>query len=199
MTIPSFEEIRTVMDAIQFYRPVSEKLCQGDILERVPLLHLKDLPATISKATLSGKKQGFEQGPSLPDAPKPAAGSSQLVPAFCDYTRGILLTHDCQIDKPGTKHLAAALIRPLGPFPADQQEMIRGNQVHAYYNLPAGPAGIEEGYVDFRRITTLSVEIIAGATRLAGLTNTAWDGMMFQLTRFFTGIVLEQGRFVRPS
>ncbi len=59
------------MDAIQFYRSVSEKLCQGDILERVPLLHLKDLPATITKATLSGKKQGFEQGPPLPDAPNP--------------------------------------------------------------------------------------------------------------------------------
>ena len=179
--------------------PCFRKAVSGDILERVPLLHLKALPATIGKATLSGKKEGFEQGPPLPDAPKPAAGSSLLVPAFCDYTRGILLTHDCQIDKPGTKHLAAALVRPLGPLPADQQEMIRGNQVHAYYCLPASPAGIEESYVDFRRITTLSVDIIARANRLAGLTNTAWDGMMFQLTRFFTGLVLEQGRFVRPN
>lgn len=163
------------------------------------MLHLKNLPVTINKATLPGKKQGFEQGPPLPDVPKPVAGSSLLVPALCDYTRGILLTHDCQIDKPGTRHLIVALVRPLGPLPADQQEMLRGNQVHSYYYLPASSEGMEESYVDFRRLTTLSVEIVAGASRLAGHSDTAWASMTFQCSRFFTGLSLDQGKFVRPS
>ncbi len=187
------------MDASPFYRPVSEKLCQGDILERVPLLHLKDLPATLARATLPGNRQGFEQGPTLPEAPKPAGGSSLLVPALCDYTRGILLTHDCQIDKPGTRHLTVALVRPLGPLPAEQQELIRTNQVHSYFHLPPGPQGPEESYVDLRRLTTLSVEIIRAASRLAALADTAWDGLMFQFTRYFTGLGLERSQFVRPT
>ena len=44
------------MNAASCYRPVDLQLCQGDILERVPHLYLKDFPGPIRKTTGTGNR-----------------------------------------------------------------------------------------------------------------------------------------------
>src|SRR6266545_3640712 len=111
-----------------FYCPLTEELCQGDIFERVPLAYINDDPSLLQKATLSGKREGYEVV-SILSATTPPPTGSLLVPARCDYTRALLLTYDCEIDKPSTKVLTLALIRPLDPkMPDADQTKIRENR-----------------------------------------------------------------------
>ena len=44
------------MNAASCYRPVDLQLCQGDILERVPQLYLKDFPGPIRETTGTGNR-----------------------------------------------------------------------------------------------------------------------------------------------
>src|SRR5262249_25608922 len=103
------------MDDPPFYRPVTAELCQGDVFERVPLVFSKDDPVLLKKASLPGKREGFEAGAPLSPTKPPPSGAPLLVAAPCDYTRALLLTYDCEIDKPSTKVLALVLVRPLDP------------------------------------------------------------------------------------
>jgi hypothetical protein len=48
------------MDATLFYRPVDPQFCQGDILERVPQLFLKEHPRPLRKMTLPGNRVAYE-------------------------------------------------------------------------------------------------------------------------------------------
>jgi hypothetical protein len=71
------------MDATSLYRAVDAQLCQGDILERVPHIILKEQPRPLRKATLSKKRMGYEVD-ELPEGALPTTpGEGTLVPATC--------------------------------------------------------------------------------------------------------------------
>src|SRR5262245_19762966 len=116
------------MDATSFYRTADAQLCQGDILERVPHILLKDQPRPLRKTTFSKNRIGYEleelaEG-TLPTTPDEGA----LVPAVCQVTRAMLLTHDCEIDK-DKKHRMVALVRPLPSSMSEQDRAtIRENR-----------------------------------------------------------------------
>jgi len=87
------------MDAAPFYRAVDPQFCQGDILERVPHLYLKDQPRPPRKTTLAKNRVVYDleelgEG-ALPSTPEEGV----WVPATCQVTRAMLLTHGCEIDK----------------------------------------------------------------------------------------------------
>ena len=71
----------------------------------------------------------------------------------------MVLTYDCEIDK-DKKHRHLALIRPLGPLPAQDQQTIRERRNVSYCYLPAYPDIFEESYVDFRRMTTVRPDFL---------------------------------------
>ena len=183
------------MDSSIFYRPVEARLCQGDLFERLPVVHLKGaLPRKLKSTFIAGGRPGYSADEELGTAP----GSFE-VSAACDYSSAILLSYDCEIDKPNTKTLTVALVRPLDPsIPADGQQIIRQNQNSAYFYLPAG-RGFGERYVDFRRLATLSVEIVSSAKRLASLSDEAWKALQFQLIRYLTRFELNTDLLKRPT
>src|SRR5262245_39586739 len=121
MTTPSTEGDR-IMESVSAYRPVAADLSQGDIFERIPLTWTKDEPSVLKAAWLKGGKQGYEK---LGTVSSLCPGESHLADAQCDYARALLRTYDCEIDKPTTKVLILALIRPLGPVPVEVQEASR--------------------------------------------------------------------------
>ena len=190
------------MDADPFYRQVKEQLCQGDVLERVPLPHLKEMPCPLKKTMLRGHREGFELGEPLSLATLPTPNSGLLVPALCDYTRALVLTYDCEIDKPDAKYLTVALVRPLDSrMPDEQKALIRGGQVFASFHLPSLAAIGGESYVDFRRLACLSVDIVKSAKRVASLSDIAWKAFLFQMIRFLSRIDIDQtilGNLKRP-
>jgi hypothetical protein len=187
------------MDNTPFYRPITAELCQGDVFERIALVFSKDAPTPLKKATLPGKREGFEAD--TPLAPStPPSGSPLLVAAPCDYTRAMLLTHDCEIDKPSTKVLNLALIRPLDPkMPEDDKTILRENRKFAFFYLPAEQEGAAESYVDFRRLGTVGVETVKATPRLARLSEIARKAMLFQFFRYLTRIDLRQASLPPPE
>jgi hypothetical protein len=107
------------MDAASFYRMVDPKLCQGDILERVPHIFLKDQPRPLRATTLAGNKPGLQIDELLPGELPTTDSNGVSVAANCYVTRAMLLSFDCEIDN-DKKHRLVALIRPL-PKEWDEQ------------------------------------------------------------------------------
>src|SRR5262245_20987553 len=115
------------MDAASFYRPIDAELCQGDILERVPHVLLKEQPRPLRKTTLPGKRIVYEMEELVEGALPSTPESGVLVPVTCQVTRAMLLTHDCEVDK-DRKHRTVALIRPLlESMPAEDRTTIQNN------------------------------------------------------------------------
>jgi hypothetical protein len=182
-----------------FYRPLTDELCQGDIFERVPLAYLKDEPLIIRKATLPGKREGYEVASPFSLTTSQPKGPI-LVPASCDCTRALLLTFDCEIDKPSTKVLTFALIRPLDPtMPEADQTKIRGNRKFAFFFLPAAEGTAPAGYVDFRRLGTVGIEVVKAAARIARLSEASRKAMLFQFFRYLTRIDLYKASLPPPE
>jgi hypothetical protein len=172
----------------QHYRQITDELCQGDVFDRVPLTYVtEDLPV-LKKATFGGKRQGYEiissvsQATGQPTAPL-------VVAARCDYTRAVLLTFDCEIDKPSTKWLTFALVRPLPPnMPEADQLTIRENRKFAFFFLPPNEDEAPIDYVDFRRLGSVNVDLVKGLTRIARLSDDLRKAMLFQYFRYLTRI-----------
>ena len=112
------------------------------------------------------------------------AEGDQVV-AFCQLAFGMVISHDCEIDK-DTKHRLIALIRPLDPLPAQDQQTIREHRNVSDCYLPAYPGIIGESYVDFRRMTTLHPTILQNTERVLSLTEEGLKYLQIQLIRFVT-------------
>lgn len=183
------------MNAASCYRPVDLQLCQGDILECVPQLYLKDFPGPIRKTTGTGNRIVYELEELAPGAQATTPEEGILVPAHCHITRAMLLTYDCEIDK-DRKHRMVALIRPLpASMPAQDRATIRENRRFAFFYLPAGGERLPESHVDFRRICTVTPTWVDSAHRVASLTTVARQAMLLQFFRFVARVELDPGIF----
>jgi hypothetical protein len=184
------------MDPASFYRPVDAQLCQGDILRFAPHLLLKQPPQALRKTTSRGNKSVYELE-ELPVPPVSLPSEGVLVPVPCQVTWGILLTHDCEVDK-DRKHRTVAMIRTIpAEMPDNDRAIIKQNQRFPFYYLPP-LADIPESYVDFRRISTLSPEIVDSATRFASLSQEARQAMLLQFFRYMARVELEPQVFGNP-
>jgi hypothetical protein len=182
------------MDAASFYREVDPKSCQGDVFECVPHLLLKDPPTPLRSTTLPGKKAGYQVEELAEDA-LPQAGKEVLAPASCVVARAMLLTYDCEIDKPKSLR-TIALVRPLDPgMPEGDREKIRNNQRLAFFHLPALEGVLPECYVDFRRISTVAPRWVDQAKRLVSVQETARKALLMQFFLFLTRVRLDEAVF----
>jgi hypothetical protein len=183
------------MDAASFYRAADASLCQGDILERVPHIILKDQPRPLRPTTLTGKKPGYQVDELAPGELPATDGGGVSVAALCHVTRAMLLSFDCEIDN-DKKHRLVALIRPLPKdWDEETRRILRDGRNYSYFYLPAGAGPLAESYVDFRRISTLSPSWVDNANRLASLTMTARQAMLLQFFRFLSRVELDPNVF----
>jgi hypothetical protein len=78
------------------------------------------------------------------------------------YVRAILLTYDCEYDKPNCKFVPVAEVKPLSLVPENGRGNVRKNHVaRSFYLQPQG--GLEESYVDFRHVGVLDKRIVEDA------------------------------------
>jgi hypothetical protein len=186
------------MDAISLYRPVDAQLCQGDIFERVPHVILKEQPLPLRKATLSKKRTGYE-AEELAEGTLPATpAEGALVPATCQVTRAMLLTHGCEIDK-DKKHRLIALIRPMPKeWNEENRKIVKEGRDYSFFYLPPGDGKLVESYVDFRRICTVAPIWVDSMPRLTSLTEEARQAMMLQFFRYLARVELDPKIFDNP-
>lgn len=67
----------------------------------------------------------------------------------------LLLSHDCDFDKPNNPYCLVAMITPLASVPADHQDNIQNYRVISTFYLPESPNTLVESYVDLRLQATL--------------------------------------------
>ncbi len=174
-----------------FYRDVSDELCQGDVFERVPLLYMTEMPQVLKQVDLNLKGELLEPSAPLDPLHPPGIANGLHVNASCDFTRAVLLTYDCEIDKPSTKQLTLAMVRPLDPSMSFQsRQIIRENRKMSTLYLPADGNNLSESLVDFIRISVVFKEGLQAAPRLTRLSDQARQAMLFQLIRFFCRVDL---------
>jgi hypothetical protein len=178
-----------------FYRPsLADQVSQGDIFDAVPKLHLKPPLAVLRRIMIKGGVEARSYLPVAktgePTAPLPGGPlrlrdkQGEQIECFCQVSRAILLTYDCEIDH-DEDHRMVALVRPLTGLPAPSQDVIRNNQNFIFFYLP-GHADFGEGYVDFRRVTCLTPSFLDDATRIASLSSDALMALQRQLLLYLT-------------
>ncbi len=182
-----------------FYKDVAPELSQGDILDGIPHLFLRPPLFALRKVILAGGREalGFYEYPP-PTEESPGASRGKQLPgggfhfqageqaaALCQVSRAIVLSHDCDIENE-KEHRLVALVRPLAPVTdPGHQEIIRQNRNFNYLYLPAAE-GLDEAYVDFRRLTSLSPHFLATASRLRSLSGEGVRALQFGFFRFLT-------------
>ncbi len=176
------------MKAEEFYRDADPLWCQGDIIREIPHIHLRP-PPPLTVIRRESVKWGerltpYEYGSNTPQGGFDFAHGEQVL-ASCQVAFGMVLSHDCEIDK-DPKYRMVALIRPLSEVRSDGQEIIRANRNFSACYLPAYAEIIGESYVDFRRITTLHPDFLENSERIASLTDEAVKYIQTQLFRFLT-------------
>lgn len=101
----------------------------------------------------------------------------------------VLLSHDCEIDKPATKALLCAQTRSLAKqSPTHADTIRRGGSFNAMY-LPA-IGNTPESYIDFRLTHRVHREIfdlaVEQGTRVTSMTQDGRDILMVFWLRYFT-------------
>ena len=180
-----------------FYRAATGELSQGDIFDRVPLVYATANPLPLRAVSIEGRSL-LETNPIAEIAHPAETAHGAQVAAACDFTRAVLLTYDCEIDKPATKHLTLALVRPLDPsMPKQSQQIIRENRKFSMFFLPSD-GHLRESLVDFIRVSTLPKELLKAAPRIACLSEEARQAMLFQFIRYLCRKDLSAA-FFQPS
>ncbi len=102
--------------------------------------------------------------------------------------RVVLLTQDCEYDKPSTRSILVAEILPLSGVATASQGNVRRNRVASAFYPPPQEA-FPESYVDLRAIGRVEKSVVVAeadrGTRLLSLTEEARLALQQQIAGFF--------------
>ncbi len=115
----------------------------------------------------------------------PAADAQEQAPIL--RVPAILLTQDCEYDKPSTVSVPVAAILPLSGVASGSQGNVRRNRVASAFYLPPHPL-LPKSYVDIRAIGRVSKSVIAAEAqqeRLLSLSEEARPALQRQIAGFF--------------
>ena len=114
-----------------------------------------------------------------PSAPEPVLRSRVI--------RAMLITADCEFDKPGSAYVYLGEVRPLSEISPGTRGNVRSRRVFYTFPLDLNDALPEESYVDFRRILRFDKGRVglADPTRLLSLTDVARMALQEQIALFF--------------
>ena len=100
----------------------------------------------------------------------------------------MLITYDCEYDKPATKLVLVAGVFPLAEVPINRQGNVRKNRVFSTFHLDKTTSQ-EEAFVDFRYIGLLEKTVVAqeaeAGNRRISLSDEAQLALQEQLSAFF--------------
>ena len=116
-----------------------------------------------------------------PSAPEPTIRSRVI--------RAMLITADCEYDKPNSAYVYLGEVRPLSEISLGTQGNVRSRRVFYTFPLEPHPRLPEESYVDFRRILRFDKNLIAADNlnqqRSLSLTDIARTALQEQVSLFF--------------
>jgi hypothetical protein len=174
-----------------FFGALGDRLSQGDIVANVPW-GVIDAPFSVCRPDDKSKTEGKARYAPAAGLNPPFKGI-ELVLAKAQLGLGMVLWHDCQLDKfenqnkPPDKWFAAiAPVIPLQQSDAAAAQAVREGRRRAFFFLPAYPAiGLaKDSYVDLRYIWPMKQSLLVD--RKGTLTQTARSDLYSHLFSFLT-------------
>lgn len=159
--------------------PNQEEDLQGDIFDLVPAVMVKtrqfEVAREFPQQDSHGRRRIYLHSESDPPrsgftfAPEQGGEEQFVVHAF--VTRGILLTHDCEIEN-DDRVRQMAMVRVLADLPDDAQESIVNGESAGAFLLPVQQEtpSLPASFVDFRRITPVRPEILVRSEKHCSMT-----------------------------
>lgn len=110
----------------------------------------------------------------------------EILPTNMQLAPAMLLTHACEIDNSPKAMVLVALIRPLAPVEAKQHPAIKeGRNLRFLYLPPNDEPKLNEGYVDFSRVTSVRRQVLPESPALSA-SATLLKAVYVGLVRYFT-------------
>jgi hypothetical protein len=159
--------------------PPDPEFWQGDLFADVPWAYVRDLDF-VEAANPGFRLSGL-----------PTLGHRARLVTHAGRSMGMLVTHECTVDKGQETPLAFARVFPLSSQRRTQfQDRIRAGEIVSSFYLPAATGLIEESYADFRFITSIDPRHLRDLTRVASLDNEGRAAFKEQFIRFWTRVEL---------
>jgi hypothetical protein len=170
-----------------FETPRAE-LSQGDILEKLPSAHLvPPLQALFARANGAMAIES-ENHPDFNDK------LGQPVVASCKRAKALLLSYDCEIDKPAVKNWIVVPIVPLSLIPGASHRDARKNKIFSLLYLPSYRNILEESVLVLNHATTLDREFVRNTKRILSLSDVGRRALYAQYIRWLTRWQLSEVR-----
>lgn len=162
-----------------YLAPNQEEDLQGDVFAALPSVLAVRRPLQAIRL-LGAAKEGYQPQVFIHDEthpPKhgfkwaPADGGDELVHKGF-VTKAMLVSHDCEIENDDRVRLVA-MVRPLTDLtdPEIQEDVRRGDVSGAFYLPRQEPEpSLAESFVDFRRLTPVTPELLVRQEKLLSLT-----------------------------
>lgn len=166
----------------ELYEPPRSEICQGDILELLPHISL-DYPLFALSRTGDTETVFSATG-------EPYAGfndkDGQRVIATCRRSKAILISHDCEIDKPQVKKWLICPVVPMDRLQPRNHDLLKRNRIFSMLYLPRLDQMIPDSFVDFNQVTTLDSEFIKSGKRIVSLSDIGRRALYIQFMRWLT-------------
>ena len=166
--------------AEEFYEAPREKISQGDIFHLLPHVYVERPLLALNKEADSPFRATSEPFSVFDDK------NGQAILAKCKRKTAILITNDCEIDKPQLKKWLVCPVLPVTVLRNTNQDLVRRNRIYSMFHLPKHRESLAESFVDFNQITTLQVELVTPAERVTSLSNVGRLGLYAQFVRWLT-------------
>lgn len=167
--------------------PVAD-VSQGDIFTRVPSVYV---PSPVQVGRFVTGRGGVAQV-ELTDVGQEGFpwSSEQAVVTRGAFPYGVMLTHDCEIDK-DDRYRLMAMVRPIEGAPAEAIDEIRIGGRRRFFHLPAESEiyDFPESYIDFRRLTAVRVPVLQLCPRVLSMSEHLRSSMREALITYLTRAV----------
>jgi hypothetical protein len=168
------------------FSPPSDELSQGDLFADVPSVYVEDLRYLVKTDANAYSLQSASQ-PRKDDRTYPAN-------AVEARTFGIVITHDCEIDKNLARALVyVALVRKLDDVAEEFRDGFRSNTRHRAFYLPSNEYLNGEHYADLRRMTPIRADALLTLSKVATMNQDGRRMLREHLFRFFSRQFLPSG------
>lgn len=169
---------------MSFFTPaVRGELSQGDIFD-IALSAVAGFPLDLLTGTITAK--GNIRAHTFETVHQESAAHREVSDDTARITiaRGMLISHDCQIDYEH-RYRTVAMLRPMPLASPDSREVIRRNADYRFFYVPETDM-CPESYVNLRRITTVPPSALRPENRIASLSDESRAALCTAIVLFFT-------------
>ena len=118
--------------------------------------------------------------------PPPNMGNRARLVTHSGLDLGMLLSHECVVDKGGHAPITFARILPITTASGAGRDAIRNGANYQAFYLPGIEGLVQESYVDFRLIVAIDPSLASQFRRIASLTQEGRDSLRIQLILYWT-------------